>query len=239
MIREELRETAVRYLNRSPLLHADMLDNIARGKADILRADEHGVLQKVGTLLMMSADSKHAAQELLCSLEEAPKSLEVHRDICRDAALKIFGMSVFISCRQAVWSKRVPLSPVRSVAEIRTLDKNYLPFVQQHYDLMDDPDYISLRLSTGDFLGAFFDGHLAGFIGTHEEGSMGMLEILPQYRRKGIASQLETALANRLLARGRVPFAQIEAKNEASLSLQRKLNFELSKEKIYWLDPVS
>lgn len=236
MNRTETRRDAVRYLSRSPVLHTDMLENILHGSADILQADEHGVLQKVDTLFMMSADTEAAAQELLRRLGKAPESLEVHRDICRDAARKALGMSVFIGCRQAVWRKDSPLPLSPAAARIQPLDKSYLSFVQAHYSLMDDPEYIGLRLGSGDFLGAFVGGSLAGFIGTHDEGSMGMLEVLPEYRRRGIAAQLETELANRLLARGRVPFAQIEARNAASLALHRKLGFDLSEEKVYWLN---
>ena len=36
--------------------------------------------------------------------------------------------------------------------------------------------------------GAFQKGELLGFIGMHSEGSVGMLEVLPQHRRKGAAT---------------------------------------------------
>ena len=31
-------------------------------------------------------------------------------------------------------------------------------------------------------LGAFVDGELAGFIGRHDQGALGVLEVLPEYR---------------------------------------------------------
>ena len=40
------------------------------------------------------------------------------------------------------------------------------------------------------FFGAFVDGQLAGFVGEHSEGSMGMLEIFPAYRRRGLGYSL-------------------------------------------------
>ena len=43
-------------------------------------------------------------------------------------------------------------------------------------------DYVAERLAAGAMTGAFLDGVLAGFIGIHEEGSIGMLEVLPAYR---------------------------------------------------------
>ncbi|MFQ7452543.1 MAG: GNAT family N-acetyltransferase [Flavonifractor plautii] len=38
-------------------------------------------------------------------------------------------------------------------------------------------------------LGAFVDGTLAGFAGFHGEGSIGLLEVLPAYRRRGLGKR--------------------------------------------------
>ena len=85
-------------------------------------------------------------------------------------------------------------------------------------------------------LGAFFlNGILAGFIGTHHEGSMGMLEIFPEYRRLGLGYALESALIRRLMEQGAIPYCQVYEGNEASLRLQRKLGLTFSDEFVYWL----
>ena len=52
---------------------------------------------------------------------------------------------------------------------------------------------------------------------------MGLLEILPEYRRLGLAYALEAHLINHLLSLGRVPFCQVALYNEASIRLQKKL----------------
>lgn len=39
-------------------------------------------------------------------------------------------------------------------------------------------------------LGAYLHEELVGFIGVHDTGSMGMLEVLPQVRRHGIGFTL-------------------------------------------------
>lgn len=46
------------------------------------------------------------------------------------------------------------------------------------------------RLRAGVMLGAFLRDRPAGFIGLHEEGSMGMPEVLPEFRRMGVARAL-------------------------------------------------
>ena len=55
------------------------------------------------------------------------------------------------------------------------------------------------RLRSGMMYGAFADGKLAGFIGMHAEGSMGILEVFEEFRRQGIAEALERHLINRIL----------------------------------------
>ena len=86
-----------------------------------------------------------------------------------------------------------------------------------------------------DTFGAFVGGALAGFIGTHAEGSMGMLEIFPEYRRRGLGCALEAGLIRRLLERGEIPFCQVIEGNEASMRLQEKLGMTFSDEPVYWM----
>ena len=83
--------------------------------------------------------------------------------------------------------------------------------------------------------GAFAKGQLLGFIGMHSEGSVGMLEVLPPYRRRGVALALMAAMANHCLERGWVPFSQIFDGNTASLELHRRLGWTLCPEKLYWV----
>ena len=64
---------------------------------------------------------------------------------------------------------------------------------------------------------------------------MGMLEILPQFRRRGIAYALEAHMIDHLLAQGRTPYGQIVVGNEASLGLQRRLHMDISKDGLVWL----
>ena len=79
------------------------------------------------------------------------------------------------------------------------------------------------------------EGELAAFAGVHAEGSMGMLEVLPAYRRRGMGEALEAWLIGWMLERGRVPFCQIFDGNEASLRLQKKLGLKLASGRLYWV----
>ena len=62
-----------------------------------------------------------------------------------------------------------------------------------------------------------------GFCGEHLEGSMGLLYVFPEYRRRGYAEEMETYYIARTMDRGLIPFGQVERQNFASLELQKKL----------------
>ncbi|MDD4311433.1 MAG: GNAT family N-acetyltransferase, partial [Eubacteriales bacterium] len=103
-----------------------------------------------------------------------------------------------------------------------------------HYHMVEDVRYIRERIEA-DMFGVFLNGEIAGFVGTHEERSMGLLKILPEYRRLGLAYALEARLINHLLSQGRVPFCQVAIVNNASIRLQQKLGLVLSDHVVYWL----
>ena len=232
----ETERGALRFLMRSPLHHADMIAIITAGSAEVLSEGESGVLLRYSGGYMMSALDPATADAML---ELIPKTdlLDAHQEFYVAAARKKFGLSDGIACRQAVFTRKEPLPTAAAPAEIRPLDETALPFLLRHYTHADSnsPEYLCGRLKTGDFFGAFVDGKPAGFIGTHEEGSMGVLEVLPEYRRRGIAAALAAFQTNRILKKGRVPFSQIEPGNAASFALHRRLGFEISEQSLYWL----
>jgi GNAT superfamily N-acetyltransferase len=100
---------------------------------------------------------------------------------------------------------------------------------------MNEAEYIHSRIEKREIYGAFINGKLAGFAGTHTDGSIGMLEVLPEYRRRGLGSELESFLINLHLSKSYTPFCQIFSDNAVSLGLQRKLGLQISGEHLYWL----
>lgn len=79
------------------------------------------------------------------------------------------------------------------------------------------------------------DGACAGFAGFHEEGSIGMLEVLPAWRRRGLGELLLRAGGKPALERGALPFAQVIEDNAPSLDLQQKAGLTLSGTRMFWL----
>lgn len=83
--------------------------------------------------------------------------------------------------------------------------------------------------------GAIVDGKLAGFIGRHDDGSMGMLEVFEPFRRRGIAAALEKFLIGYIMTFLRVPHCDVYTDNPASLALQEKLGLTASSGYTFWV----
>nr|WP_242853302.1 GNAT family N-acetyltransferase [Roseburia faecis] len=118
---------------------------------------------------------------------------------------------------------------------MRRLQREDFPQVVSFYHGCCDEDYLRSRIQDGMLVGAFYDEKLAGFIGQHCEGSIGMLMVAPKFQRRYIAMTLETYAANCMLEQGKIPFAQIITDNEKSMRLQEKEGFCLSHDKIFWM----
>ena len=226
---------ATGLLNRSPLLHMDMLESIRRGHAQMLEVTDRSVLLRdlpSGAVMLSAADEESARGAVLAA---PPTALFVaHQPWLLDAIQAELRLPRRMVCWQAVYPADQPL-PVPPAADIRQLDLAYLPLVASHYSTAGGPDYVRQRLAAGVMYGAFVGGELAGFIGTHPEGSIGMLEVLPAWRRRGLATALESYLIGRMRARGYTPFAQIVEDNAPSLALQQKLGLSLAEGRVFWL----
>ena len=113
--------------------------------------------------------------------------------------------------------------PLRGILEFRQLNESFAEAVGAQYKTLEE-DEIRQRLALGWVWGGFdVRGELVGFIGEHEEASMGMLEVLPAYRRRGYGREIEAAMINRHLSEGRTPYCHVALGNNASLGLQRVL----------------
>lgn len=121
-----------------------------------------------------------------------------------------------------------------SPCDIRPLDESFIPIVLQHYDAGEE--YIRERISSGNLFGAFIpESCLAGFAGFHSEGAMGMLEVMPEYRRHGIGEALERFLIKEALKRGHVPYCNVYISNEKSIRLQTKLGLKRGSRFSHWI----
>jgi ribosomal protein S18 acetylase RimI-like enzyme len=142
-----------------------------------------------------------------------------------------FGLAEDMTCRQAVWTGgKIEYEPE---LDIVPADDEAMKVIWQHYKVITEEDLWRVK-DNGNLFCGYTKGCLAGFIGQHLEGNMGLLHVLPEFRRRGYAEELEAFMINRITGQGRVPFAHILHDNTPSLALQRKLGLNLSEGFVYW-----
>ena len=224
------------YLERDKTLRIDMIETIRRKNGKILYAAPDAVLLcKMDRFYLLVSDTVEAGLKALKAAPESSCLFVAHNGPSRDAVFKAFPFINHASaCWQAYYPGRDPI-PVPDVCEIRPFPLDQVPFLMSVYDPDGHIERYTESVKRGDVLAAYRDGEIAGFIGFHSDGSGGMLEVLPKFRRLGIGSALEIALHNLALSRGWTPYGQIYTTNDASRKLQESLGMVISDGEIYWM----
>ncbi len=222
-------EQAVAYLGQDVAQNIHMLEALRHGSPEILGAQDHGVLLRQAQTLLLSADTVADAERLLSLAPEEPSELVVCRADVEQYVAQRYAFQERVPCIQASYQRKERLDVS---ADIRQLDMGYHALVLERYSLFHDPEYIADRIAAGVIFGAFVEGELAGFIGEHDEGSMGMLEVFPPFRRMGLGLALESFQINRIVSLGRVPYDHVIIGNDKSFHLQQKLGMTMSRDHV-------
>ena len=225
-----MKEKALEFLNKDYLLNVDIIECIRRDICRILYASDKAVLivADSGWVHMLSCEDRELGLELIKTHQ--PPWVVLHQMDMREAVAGL-GYRIGDECWQSAYTKTTPME--ETLADIRRLDRRFLKRIADNYELADE-EGIAALLDAGVIYGAFAGGELAGFIGKHEEGSVGLLFVFPEFRRMGIAEALERNYVNRELAEGNVAYGQIFVGNTPSRQLQEKLGMDFSDKFICW-----
>ena len=184
---------------------------------------------------MLSARNRGALEKFLPFLE-CSDIVVGHEDWYREELTQRLGMWQETPCYQAAWLAEEPPELPPFDGELRPLGLEWAPFIFAHYGKSDlgGLPMIERAVRRG-MLGAFVDGEPAGFAGFHSEGSIGFLEVLPPYRRRGLGEVLLLGMVRLALERGQYAFGQVLVDNAPSLALQKKAGLTVSEDTLYWL----
>ena len=228
-------EMAADYLARQGLRCVDMLELLRRDSGSVRYAGRDGLLlwDKESGAWFLSARSEADLNRALALIPQEARLATCHEDWYLDAVERHLGLKgrAFF---QSVWTKEESPELPPFQGELRRLGPEWAERVAEAYcQTFGDVDYILGAIDRG-VLGLFDGENLAGFIGVHDEGSLGMLEVLPPYRRRGYGLVLQLAIIRAALAEGRYAYGQVAEHNAASLALQQKAGMTVCPEKIYW-----
>jgi tRNA (guanine37-N1)-methyltransferase len=209
------------YLNY-PLIHA-----LEHG-AELIAADENGVAiyrYRPDFLLLSGPNPLALVNDLpgpdlifLCGSQSA-RAVAAH-----------FGLEEDYECYQLYY----PHQTIESDLPLEPITLKDLDFVLEHYHRLE-PEEVEQAIQEERIFGLRDNNKLFAFIGLHEDHAMGMLHILPEYRRQGWGERLERALTAKVLAMGELPYGQVFTGNNASMRLQEKLGFVQCSDKVYWM----
>ncbi len=242
--RYQAEQELIRCLSRRKRKYIHLMELFSRGKAYTVYQHGQNILVNVENtqIYALYAESPREMEQLLkqCGADrlwgqESMKIL-VCQEAVRDFLAERYGLAVGGVCRQACYTRRESLR-VRH-RDIRPLTLEDLDHVAGRYQACER-EYLRQRLLSGAMYGVYMsDGEMspAGFIGIHEDGSMGMLYVDEIHRRQGLASSLEGWLVNWHLKRGEIPYCRVEEGNLAAMCLQEKLGLYLCDEPMWWLE---
>lgn len=246
---EELQECK-KCMMRQKLLHIDMIELINRGRARIVYHDADEILLRdIVTGIYFHTRMSGVPQmewklPLKLAKDDSIECIVLHQREMVPLMETHFHLKEDMECLQGAYTRREKL-PVRGLYgpdgrgedgfAIRTLTEEYIPFVAEHYSEIGTSEYVSERIRHGAVYGAFYDKKIVGFIANHEEGSIGMLYVLPEYRKRHVAMALETYCMNLAVERGEIPYGQVVLGNEASIRLQEKMGICFAKGTIVWM----
>lgn len=147
-------------------------------------------------------------------------------------AFEKYRFSDKLECFQVAYYGKIPV--VSSDISVRVAGTQDLSLLIQAYGLVS-PEEMRKIVERGNLLLGYYQNQLIGFIGEHLEGSMGLLHIFPEFRRKGFATALEKIYIATTIERGFIPFGQVEKDNYKSLNLQKKIGMTQSENLIWWM----
>ena len=208
---------------------------LRRGTGEVLAEAEDALLVRdrvSGALLLACEDAAAGLPLLERHVGPDCRLLMVSDEALGKAAFARCGFAEKLECFQAAYYGEKPA--LRDGLRVRTAEAGDLPMLLEHYGMIS-PEELAQVVSRGSILLGYEGERLVGFVGEHLEGSMGLLYVLPEYRRRGFGAALQRRLMAKTLEAGFIPFGQVEKDNRASLRLQEELGMTISERLIVWM----
>ncbi len=207
-----------------------------RGTGKIIYQDDKSilVLDEISKAYMLACDDTNDGMNILEKYESTDITLFFTSN--KELGNKVFAKYEFdkkIECYQmADLKQEVPEHSGNLAFREATMDD--YQFISAEYDRLSEEELKEV-ISRHNIILGYTDEGIVGFIGEHLEGSIGLLYILPKFRRRGYASELEKEMSRRTLAKGYIPFGQVEVDNEASIKLQESMGLTKSENAFLWM----
>ena len=215
--------------------HFALIDYFLTNGCQILYAEDDGVLCFYHGIHAIYGASQTAITKCL-SLVENSNCFVCSSSEEGDAVLQKFkNLKKKKACYQILYEKTIGVKiPENTVVKgLEPTDEN-IDFVTNTYTLGFSREEIKRLMTEFTFYASFTNGEISGYIGRHDEGSIGILEIMPKFRRCGLGAFLVDYSVKQLLEKGEIAYCNIEIANENSLKMHQKMGFYPSEKLVFW-----
>lgn len=213
----------INFIKSYPIHTFDSIDDsvLLRG-----RSDEDWVY--------ISSQSYDEFRRLIQGLDEEDRCYAILEDWMLPDIVKNKEVRSRLTSIKLVYNYSTPLLPIRStVVNLSDVDAPYI-YENSRYKEYISIEYIAERIKNGIGIGILEDGKLVAWAITHDDGAIGFLNVLEEYRGKGYGKDVTAAMIKRLLEIGELPFVHIEENNERSMNLALKAGFKKDR-RIHWI----
>jgi GNAT superfamily N-acetyltransferase len=212
-----------------------MIFPLRRGSAEVIYAARDGVFIKEldSGIYMLASDNFEKSIELVENTGTPPHICLYQKDIA-DYLFDRHNYNKYAINVQAVYTHEKYINTDSRVLDIKKLTYSNFDWLCEHNSHLER-QYLEERLAAGAVYGGFINNELCCSIGTHAEGSVGMLHVSEKFRGMGYAYELLSYIVNLLLDKKHIPFSQIEYDNIASINLHKKIGFEIFADMLYRL----
>ena len=141
-----------------------------------------------------------------------------------------------LSAMKLILPKEVAFSPAPRT-RISPLSLEDVPHIygSSFYKALTSPGYIRERITRGPSAGVYESGKLVAWVMTHDDASIGVMNVLEPYRRKGYAYDLTVYLIQQIRSQGKIPYVHVEETNLKSLDLAHKVGFREDR-RLHWFE---
>ena len=234
---DERTRAAVEYLEQEAMWHMDMLEALRRGRGEVICFEGKTVLIKRNDepeSYLLTSEGPDAAEAAFEGVS-APWCVMARGPGVPERMMERFGLRCELVCYNVAYLKSERPRWDCPGLLIRPFRVEELPDFRAHYS-REDVDKAREHIERGELFAAEYEGKLAGFMGLHSDGSMGLLQVFPEYRKLGIGRAIEIFFINFCLDRGWVPYGQVRCGNDQSFSLQEHLGMSMDPDKtLCWL----
>ena len=242
---ERLEKAKELMLKKDKFLHMDMIEHINRETGKLLYMDDKDIvlLDKIcGTVFHTSLcnDAEVAVSSEVLKILKNAKTIAFHQEELSHKYGEILGLNIYFRAYNGVLTRKEKLPIKNKELYMRPLMPGDERIVLERYDSLSGPQYIERLINKGMLYGAFLKENdkdvITAFGGFHEDGSVGLMYVFEEYRRKHICETFLSFLFNLELEKGHIPYCEYVEGNEAIRGVLNKLGLYSSKTKVFWAE---